>query len=104
MQRDCMEAALRQRFLELRPVLNERGRRLWAASEAKAIGYGGVTLVARATGISRRAIHAGLKELRAGTTLAAGRTRRPGAGRPHLADTQPDLLAALEALVEPTAR
>ena len=99
-----MEAAIRQRFLELRPVLNERGRRLWAASEAKALGYGGVTLVARATGVSRRAIHAGLHELSAGTTLAAGRSRRAGAGRRPFADTQPELLAALEMLVEPTTR
>ena len=99
-----MEATIRQRFLELRPVLNERGRRLWAASEAKALGYGGVTLVAQATGVSRRAIHAGLNELRAGTALAAGRIRRPGAGRRPFADTQPELLAALEALVEPTTR
>src|SRR5262245_13140713 len=104
MHHDGMEAAIRQRFRELRPVLHERARRLWAASEAKALGYGGVTLVARATGVSRRAIHAGLKELRVGTILAAGRSRRPGAGRRPFADTQPDLLAALERLVEPTAR
>jgi len=104
MQHDGMEAAIRQRFLELRPVLNERGRRLWAAVEAKTLGYGGVTLVARATGVSRRAIHAGLHELNAGSTLAMGRSRRAGAGRPPFADTQPELLAALEKLVEPTTR
>jgi transposase len=99
-----MEAAIRQRFLELRPALNEHGRRLWAASEAKALCYGGITLVARATGVSRRAIHAGLNELHAGTTLPPGRVRRAGAGRKPLTDAQPGLLAALEALVEPTAR
>jgi len=104
MRRDCMEAAIRQRFLELRPALNERGRRLWAASEAKALRYGGITLVARATGISRRAIHAALNELHAGTTLPPGRVRRAGAGRKPLTAAQPGLLAALEALVEPTAR
>ena len=104
MRRDCMEAAIRQRFLELRPALNERGRRLWAASEAKALRYGGITLVARATGLSRRAIHAALNELHAGTTLPPGRVRRAGAGRKPLTAAQPGLLAALEALVEPTAR
>src|SRR5262249_23948658 len=104
MRRDCMEAAIRQRFLELRPAFNERGRRLWAASEAQALPYGGITLVARATGGSRRAIHAALNELHAGTVLPPGRARRAGAGRKPLTDAQPGLLAALEALVEPTAR
>jgi hypothetical protein len=99
-----MEAAIRQRFVELRPALNERGRRLWAASEAKALCYGGITLVARATGVSRRAIHAALNELHAGTTRPPGRVRRVGAGRKPLTDAQPGLLAALEGLVEPTAR
>src|SRR5262249_28239713 len=104
MRRDCMEAAIRQRFLELRPAFNERGRRLWAASEAQALPYGGITLVARATGVSRRAIHAALNELHAGTALPPGRARPAGAGRKPLTDAQPGLLAALEALVEPTAR
>jgi hypothetical protein len=99
-----MEAAVRQRFRELRLNLDERGRRLWASSEAQAFGYGGVTLVARATGVSRRAIHAGLHELRDGTVLPPGKVRRPGAGRKPLTDAQPGLPAALEALVEPTAR
>ncbi len=104
MQRECMEAAIRQRFLELRPALDERGRRLWAASEAKALPYGGISLVARATGVSRRAIHAALNELQTGATLPPGRVRRAGAGRRRLVDAQPGLRAALEALVEPTAR
>jgi transposase len=104
MRRNSMETAIRQRFLELRPTLNERGRRLWAASEAKALPYGGISLVARATGISRRAIHAALNELHAGTTLPPGQVRRVGAGRKPLTDAQPGLLTALEALVEPTAR
>ena len=57
MQREGMEAAIRQQFLGLRPTLDERGRRLWASSEAQALGYGGITLVARATGVSRRATY-----------------------------------------------
>ena len=86
--------------------LNERQRRLWAAAEAKALGYGGISCVARATGISRRAIHVGLRELpgRTTATLPLGRVRRPGGGRKPLTHTQPGLVAALDALVEPTAR
>ena len=99
-----MEAAIRQRFLELRRALDERGRRLWAASEAEALPYGGISLAARATGVSRRAIHAALNELQTGVTLPPGRVRRAGAGRKRLVDAQPGLRAALEALVEPTAR
>jgi transposase len=76
------------------------------ASEAKAWGYGGVSLVSRSTGISRRTIHVGLRELQADSTAALeiGRVRRSGAGRPKATQTQPGLLAALDALVEPTSR
>jgi hypothetical protein len=106
MERDDTEASVRQRFHDLAGTLNERQRRLWAAAEAKALGYGGVSLVARATGVSRRAIHCGLTELDAADAdcLPAGRVRRPGAGRKPLAQLQPGLMAALEALVEPTCR
>jgi Rhodopirellula transposase DDE domain len=106
MQTDGTEASIRQRFLDLADTLNERQRRLWAAAEAKSLGYGGVSLVARATGVSRRAIHAGLDELAAGATAAfpQGKVRRPGAGRKPLTQLQPGLVAALQALVEPTCR
>jgi hypothetical protein len=105
MQRQRLEAAVRLRFAQVAPVLDERRRRLWAATEAKAVGYGGVSLVARATGLTRPTIHAGLKELASGITpLPEGRVRRLGAGGRPLAHTQPDLPAALDALVEPTAR
>src|SRR5262245_33276376 len=101
----CMETSLRQRFAVLAPVLNERQRRLWAAAESQALGYGGVSAVARLTGVSRRAIHAGLLELRAAAepALPPDRVRRPGAGRKPLED-QPGLLPALDALVSPTSR
>jgi hypothetical protein len=106
MPRDDLEASVRPRFLDLADTLNERQRRLWAAAEARALGFGGISLVARATGVSRRAIHSGLAELAAGTpaSLPAGRVRRPGAGRKPLTQRQPGLMAALEALVEPTCR
>jgi hypothetical protein len=100
-----MEAAVRLRFAQVASVLEERTRRLWAAAEAKAVGHGGVSLVARATGLTRPTIHAGLKELASGiVSLPEGRVRRSGAGRKPLTHTQPALLAALDALVEPTAR
>jgi hypothetical protein len=106
MRRDGTEASISQRFRQLLPALNERQRRLWAAAEAGTLGYGGVSLVARATGVSRRAIHAGLAELAGGAAAppAAGRARRPGAGRTPLTRLQPGLRGALEALVEPTCR
>jgi len=100
-----MEAAVRRRFIRVRRLLNERQRRLWAAAEAEASGYGGISAVARVTGVSRRAIHAGLNELRTdGKPLENGRIRRAGAGRKPLTATQPHLKAALNALVEPTSR
>jgi len=105
MQRESIEAAIRQRFSDLVAVLNERERRLWAAVEANALGYGGISVVARVTGISRRAIQVGLKELsRNPTPRRTQRIRGPGGGRKPLVVTQPDLPDALEALVEPTAR
>jgi hypothetical protein len=106
MRRDgTEEARIRHRFQQLLASLDERQRRLWAAAEASALGYGGVSLVARATGVSRRAIHAGLAELACpADLLPLGRVRQPGAGGKPLTQAQPGLLAALDALVEPTCR
>jgi len=106
MRPQSTEAAVQQRFTEMASALDERGRRLWAAAEAKALGYGGVSLVAKAIGVSRPTIYAGLKELAAAgeSALVAGRVRRLGGGRKRLTHTQPNLKKALDALVEPTAR
>src|SRR5262245_31438904 len=105
MQPERVEEILRRKYAEVTPVLDERGRRLWAAAEAKALGRGGPSLVARATGLSRSTIHAGLRELAAGPAdVPPGRSRRLGAGRKRLTDRQPGLLASLEPLVEPTSR
>jgi len=99
-------ATLRKKFRILRDVLDERGRRVWAAAEASALPHGGVSLVAKATGLSRSTIHAGIRELKAGRDKLAvpGRIRRAGGGRKPLTFHQPDLLKALEQLVEPLAR
>ena len=75
------EATIRVKFRALASRLDEHTRRVWAATEASSIGYGGVSLVARATGISRRAISVGLREIKEGGILPEGRVRRQGGGR-----------------------
>ena len=75
------ESAIRQRFEALTPVLDERGRRWFAAAEARSAGHGGVSAVTRATGIARSTIGRGLAELRAVETPISERVRRCGGGR-----------------------
>lgn len=96
-------ATLRAKHAALAPMFTERSRRVWAATEAQAIGHGGIALVERATGISRSTIQRGLRELASGETLAPDRTRKRGAGRKRATATDPSLLADLDGLVEPTA-
>jgi len=107
MQRLGEEAVLREKYAALTPVLNERSRRLWAAAEARALGRGGQTLLAKVTGMSRSTLHRGLQELVQGAghlDPLGGRVRSPGGGRKPLTYHQPLLPQALEALVEPTSR
>jgi hypothetical protein len=98
--------AIKSKYEALRPIMNERMRRLWAAAEARALGHGGTTLVHRATGLTQNTIRAGIKELAEAQAdpLAPGRVRRPGAGRKPLTQSDPTLLEDLEALVEPLTR
>jgi transposase len=96
--------AIKRRFELLARHLDERTRRLLAASEALAIGRGGASAVARATGVSRRVIGEGIKELTGGPPAGAGRIRRPGGGRKRTIDTDPTLREDLERLVEPVTR
>ncbi len=101
------ESAIRARFLNLEWALDERLRRLFAASEAKAIGHGGVTLVWKATGVARGSIQQGLKELALrpeATESNSRRIRRAGAGRKTSVADDAALLSALESLVEPVTR
>ena len=98
-------STIRDRFASLSPHLGERERRLLAASEARAAGYGGIAAVARATGIAASTIGRGLRELAGGAAPAeAGRVRRAGGGRRTLVSVSPLLLPDLLALVEPTER
>ena len=99
------DALITARHQALEGILDERQRRLHAAVEAKVLGHGGVKRVSEATGVARGSILAGLKELKDPVnTLPKGRVRRPGGGRKKLVDRDPDLLAALERLVDPASR
>ncbi len=96
--------AITARFDALSPFLNERERRLLAASEARAAGRGGVAAVSRATGIARGTIGRGLADLRVGVGQLDGRVRRAGGGGKPAIETQPGLLEALNALVQSSIR
>src|SRR3954469_13828473 len=98
------DEAIERRFALLARHLDERTRRLLAASEAMAIGRGGASAVARATGVSRRVIGEGLKELTDGPPAGWGRLRGRGGGRKRTTDTDPTLREDLERLVEPVTR
>jgi hypothetical protein len=100
---------LKEKYERLRSLLNERQRRLWAATEALALGRGGIARASEATGLSRMTVRAGVRELRQRErqpeqTLAADRVRRPGGGRRPLTATDPTLLADLERLIDPVTR
>ena len=94
---------LHTKFVALAPTLSERSRRLWAATEALAVGHGGIGLVARATGIARSTITRGIAEVQLGAVVNPGRIRQPGGGRKPTVALDPTLAADLDALVEPTA-
>jgi hypothetical protein len=93
-----------QKFELLWPLLDERTRRIMAANEAMSLGFGGVSAVHRASGLSRRAIAKGIRELQEGAIPLAGRVRRPGAGRKPITASDPLLLEALEAMIDSQTR
>ena len=95
---------LELKFNALVGDLDERGRRRWAAIEAMALGYGGITAVSLATGLSDRTIRNGIEELQSDNPLPSGRQRRNGGGRKPLESSQHDLIDAIDRLVEPTER
>ncbi len=97
------EQGIKNRYLHLKQTLSEKDRRLWAGAEALELGYGGVSAVARATGLSPRTIKKGMAELTGEATQApaSGRQRRPGGGRKALAVRYPGLPEALAKLMEP---
>src|SRR6266849_2531414 len=99
--------AIKRKYKLLCTALDERSRRLWAATEASELGYGGIVAVAQATGLSERTIRRGYQDLQPLTPArepSPGRRRRRGGGRKPLQAHDPELMAALEARVEPTMR
>jgi len=107
MQDAKVEARIRRKFRLVAVELDERRRRQWAAAEARDVGWGGISLVARATGLSRPTIMAGLKDLERSAKsrlVAAARVRSPGGGRRTLTQSDPGLLEALERLIDPATR
>jgi hypothetical protein len=94
---------LRRKFRSIWPHLDERTRRITAANEAMSLGFGGVSLVHRACGLSRQAIARGIREIKARKVLT-GRVRRSGAGRKSIVASNPELLQALEAMIEGDTR
>lgn len=97
-------AWIRDKYLAVSTELGERGRRRWAAAEARSLGRGGIAAVAMATGMSDSTIRIGIKELNDPSAVIEGRQRRPGGGRKSRVEEQPELLAALDAIVEPESR
>ena len=101
---------VREKFKSLQPLLDERRLRLWAATEARSLGHGGIKTVAAACGLSRRSLERGLAELQTQepsdkkTILPVERVRRPGGGRKNLLTKNPNLAAELERLVDSATR
>ena len=95
---------LQAKYAALAPHLNERAIRIWAATEAKVIGYKGITRVHNATKIARSTIHRGLDELESPDILAVERIRKPGGGRKKRVERDPAFPEKLERLVEPMTR
>jgi hypothetical protein len=94
-----------EKYAAISPALDERARRIWAAAESRAIGYGGDALVSAATGLARDTIRKGRLEIVRGVASNRnGRVRRMGAGRPRLTQRQPGLATALERMVDPLTR
>src|SRR6266481_3788944 len=101
---------IRAKYEQLRGVMDERVTRLWAASEAQALGHGGIAAVVDATGISKSRVRAGIADLEeqrlapSTSPARAQRVRRPGGGRPPLVEKDPTLLDDLDQLIEPVTR
>ncbi len=97
-------AEIKARYGVLRPLLDERARRLVVAAESQTAGRGGISAVSRATGVSRQVIRQGIAELKAPAAMSPSRIRREGGGRKKAADLDPSFKTDLEKLLESTTR
>src|SRR5229473_7356372 len=104
MIRSAQARAARKRYREMAPVLNEQSRRRFVASEAQALGRGGVSLMAQISGLARSTIYHGLSDIRDKTSVASGRVRKGGGGRKKKSTQDPTLVVDLKRLVEPMTR
>lgn len=104
MQDAMVVERIQRKYLAIASHLDERGRRCWAAAEAQALGWGGVTTLSVATGLSDRTIRTGVRELENPAALAPARQRRPGAGRPALEVCEPQLSKALAKVIDSSTR
>jgi len=98
------EAKIAERWRLFGPECDERRRRVWAASEAKTHGPGGVALLARVTGLSEETVRRGLAELEGGERLERGQVRRSGGGRRPVVETDPSVVEDLDRLIDPATR
>jgi len=98
------ESGIRERWQVVEQELDERGRRMWVAAEARSHGWGGIAAVVRATGISEATVRRGMAAAAGGERAPAGRVRRAGAGRKPILEVDPELPAALESLIDPVTR
>src|SRR3954471_16991894 len=101
---DRREGVIREKYGALAVHLTERGRRIWAATEARSYGRGGIAAVSRATGITDKTIRRGVRELRMGQGAEEDRIRQVGGGRKRLTEQDPTVVQDLERLVEPVTR
>ena len=96
--------SIQTKYLQLYPILTERARRLWAATEAQALGWGGIHSVELATGISHTTIRKGIRELGESSDLTPLQSRLPGGGRKKITEHYPDLPDVLDTLIDPVMR
>ena len=98
------EKAIREKFLAINPTLNELSRRRWVATEAKALGRGGVSIVFRATGVNRNTIMKGINEIKNKKVIEPNRLRKKGGGRKKITEKNPKLEESILEIVESTSR
>jgi Rhodopirellula transposase DDE domain len=104
MIRAAQARAVRKRYREMAPVLNEQSRRRFVALEARALGRGGISLMTRISGLARSTIYQGLSDIHDNVSAPPGRVRKEGGGRKRKASEDPTLVTDLNSLVEPVTR